>query len=524
MTLDRERVVRALPGYDVGDELGRGGWALVLAATHRNLQRPVAVKVLPRAFGADPEVRARFHDEARVVASLHHPHIVPVYDFVEHEGLHLVVMERMTTETLWDRFTDEGVTLEQAFAFALATGSALTHAHQRGVVHRDVKPENLLFTTDPQPVLQLADFGIAKVLGQGAPALTVTGMVLGTPAYLAPEQVRGEPVSTASDVYAVGVMLYELACGTVPFADVADPLAQLDAKVAHPAPPLRDRRPDIHPAVDELLTRVLDRDPRARPASADDLTRSIAHVGTQAFGPGWLRRSMVPVHASLDVVALTEHPAASPHPAMADLRVTRALGRHERVGDVDPETIVPVEAPPTTPPPTAAPPTAAPPTTPPPTAAPPTTAPPTTAPPTTAPPPGSPSPPPSAGAPPAGSIRRRRPLVLVVAALVVLLVVAVAAGALARRRSGGAPVLEPLQATAAAATITWRDDGDGGDHLLIAWSTDGHIDQTLTSSPQVVEFVAGTQYCFQVARAADRAVRSEARCVNGGDAGRLVTG
>src|SRR5262249_27077109 len=143
MTLDREHVVRALPGYDVGDELGRGGWALVLAATHRNLQRPVAGKVLPRAMGADPEVRARFRDEARVVAALHHPHIVPVYDFIEHDGLHLVVMERMAAQTLWDRFTSDGLTLEQAFAYALAAGSALTHAHQRGVVHRDVKPENL---------------------------------------------------------------------------------------------------------------------------------------------------------------------------------------------------------------------------------------------------------------------------------------------------------------------------------------------------------------------------------------------
>src|SRR4051812_17427681 len=163
MMLDQRLVEAALPNYEIGGELGRGGWGVVLGGRHRELGRDVAIKQLPRAFAADPSVRARFLSEARVLASLDHPHVVPIYDFVEREGLCLLVMERLAGGTLWSRFTGEGVKMDDACAAVLATCAALQCAHDRGVLHRDIKPENLMFSANG--TLKVTDFGIAKVVG-----------------------------------------------------------------------------------------------------------------------------------------------------------------------------------------------------------------------------------------------------------------------------------------------------------------------------------------------------------------------
>ncbi|MBV8296623.1 MAG: protein kinase, partial [Acidimicrobiia bacterium] len=145
MALDQEAVATTLPLYEVEGELGHGAWGVVLAGRHRQLGRDVAIKQLPRSFGADPAVRSRFIAEARLLASLDHPHVVPLYDFVEHDGLCLLVMERLNGGTLWSRARGGGVTAPHACALVLAALSALHYAHQRGVLHRDVKPENLMF-------------------------------------------------------------------------------------------------------------------------------------------------------------------------------------------------------------------------------------------------------------------------------------------------------------------------------------------------------------------------------------------
>src|SRR5438105_5382710 len=158
MALDQEAMTAALPLYEVEGELGHGAWGIVLAGRHRQLGRDVAIKQLPRSFGADPAVRNRFIAEARLLASLEHPHVVPIYDFVEHEGLCLLVMERLTGGSVWDRFRDPGFTPQGACAVALATCSGLQYAHVHGVLHRDVKPENLLFSGED--VLKVTDFGI----------------------------------------------------------------------------------------------------------------------------------------------------------------------------------------------------------------------------------------------------------------------------------------------------------------------------------------------------------------------------
>ncbi len=185
---DLERIEEALPAYEVGEVLGKGGFGVVVAGRHRQLGREVAIKQLPPDVGADPQARARFVSEARLLATLDHPHIVPIYDFVDHDGLLLLVMEKLTGGTVGSRFRAQGFTQQTACAVVVAACSGLHHAHAEGVLHRDVKPENLMFSS--KEVLKVTDFGIAKVVG-GVPTATQTGYVLGTPAYLAPEQARG---------------------------------------------------------------------------------------------------------------------------------------------------------------------------------------------------------------------------------------------------------------------------------------------------------------------------------------------
>ena len=226
------------PSYEVGSELGRGACGVVLAGQHRQLGRLVAIKQLPRAFGADPAVRARFLAEARVLATLDHPHVVAIYDFVDHDGLCLLVMERLTGGTVWSRFHAGGFTPDVSCAILLAVCSGLQHAHQHGVLHRDVKPENLMFSG--AGTLKVTDLGIAKVIGGSSTLATRHGEILGTPAYIAPEQAQGYELTPATDVYAAGTLLYELLAGRLPFPADADPATLLYRHV-HEAPPAADR-------------------------------------------------------------------------------------------------------------------------------------------------------------------------------------------------------------------------------------------------------------------------------------------
>ncbi len=193
MALEREQVAQALPSYEIGEELGRGAWGVVISARHQALGRYVAVKQLPRAFAADAAVRARFVTEARLLASLDHPHVVPVFDFVEKDGLCLLVMELLPGGTVWNRFSGQGFSPPAACATVLAASAGLQAAHEKNVLHRDVKPENLMFSSDG--VLKVTDFGIAKVVGGDSTLATRAGEVLGTPAYIAPEQARGPAFS-----------------------------------------------------------------------------------------------------------------------------------------------------------------------------------------------------------------------------------------------------------------------------------------------------------------------------------------
>ncbi len=213
MIVDRARVAAALPGYEMGDQIGAGAFGLVLAGWHRGLQRDVAIKVL--AAGGHARLAAGFAAEARILAGLDHPHIVRVYDYVEADELRLIVMEMLAGGTLTRR--QAGMSQQGACAVGLAVAGALSCAHSRSVLHRDIKPDNVLF--DTTGLLKVADFGIAKLAG-GVTATANT--VIGTPLFMAPEQIAGSRLGPATDLYALGVMLYLLLAGTAPF----DPPAQ----------------------------------------------------------------------------------------------------------------------------------------------------------------------------------------------------------------------------------------------------------------------------------------------------------
>jgi Protein kinase domain len=315
MNFDRELLSSALPAYDIGDELGQGGMGVVVSGQHRQLGRRVAIKQLPEAFAADPSVRRRFTAEAQVLASLDHPHVVPVYDFVEREGICLLVMELLPGGTLRSRVAG-GCTAPYAVAVSLACLSGLNAAHRRGILHRDVKPENMLFAASG--VLKVTDFGIAKLIGGPGTVLTRVGDVVGTPAYIAPEQVRGGKISPATDVYALATMLYELLAGVLPFTIEAEgeDLALLFKHAYEKPVPLRDVAPDMPEPVAAMVMRGLATEPGDRFETAEAFGASLAEAATQAWGPGWLAAEQVPIMDAGPMLGATGH-ASGPRPAAA---------------------------------------------------------------------------------------------------------------------------------------------------------------------------------------------------------------
>jgi len=280
----------ALPQYRVGSVIGSGGMGVVFSGVHRSLGRQVAIKQLPAAVAGDPDVNARFDREARVLAGLDHPHIVPVYDYVQTGTDNLLVMEKLDGGTVHDAFRGRGLTGEQSCAIALAALAGLHAAHTAGVLHLDVKPKNLLFTS--AGVVQVADFGIAQVVSEGATLMTHAGEVLGTPAYIAPEQAMGNALSPAADLYATGTVLYELLCGDLPFDRTRGAVSMLRQRMFTDPRPL----PRVPAPLSTVVMRSLARDPRHRYRDAEAFAVDLGAAATAVFGRGWLERAGIPVH------------------------------------------------------------------------------------------------------------------------------------------------------------------------------------------------------------------------------------
>ncbi|RSM43568.1 serine/threonine protein kinase [Amycolatopsis balhimycina DSM 5908] len=314
-------LVAALPQYDIGESIGEGGMGVVFAGVHRTLGRSVAIKQLPWDILNHAASSELFDREARVLASLDHPHIVPVYDYVRTGREHLLVMERLDGGTVHSRFHGGGVSGEQACAIGLAMLAGLHAAHRAGVLHLDVKPRNLLFNL--QGVVKVADFGIARVISEGATLVTHGGEILGTPAYIAPEQAMGNALSPAADVYAAGTVLYELLSGQLPFDNTRGAISMMRQHMFTDPRPIAGVPMPIAGVVMRSLARELD----ARYREAESFAADLAAAATAVYGAGWLERAGVPVlHLTPRMIAGLNSATAPAPPAESPTRPVRRPG------------------------------------------------------------------------------------------------------------------------------------------------------------------------------------------------------
>ena len=290
--------------YGDAELIARGGMGDVYVARDRELGRRVAIKVLAERYAEDEAIRERFTREALAAARLSgHPHVVTIFDVGEADGRPYIVMEYLSGGTLAHRLADGAVAPSEALAWLDEAAAALDSAHAAGVVHRDVKPANLLF--DDRNELHVVDFGIARVLDDTT-GMTTTGTILGTAGYISPEQARGEEATAASDVYALGVVAYELLTGSRPF-ERGSATAEAHAHVHEPVPPASERRDALPPEIDDVLERALAKDPAARYETAGDLVDQ-------------LRRALA---ADAERTRIIAPPAAAPTP-LPPVRTRRA--------------------------------------------------------------------------------------------------------------------------------------------------------------------------------------------------------
>ena len=257
--------------YRVLDRVGRGGMGTVYRAIDETLHREVAIKVLNAELN-DPEVAKRFRAEAITVARLSHPGIATIYELFQHEGQWLMVMEFVRGETLEHMVDRMGPLSPQRSAeLCMQALAALAHAHSMGVVHRDLKPANMMITETG--AVKIMDFGIARVAG--TEHLTNAGFMMGTPAYMAPEQVRGEEIDARADLYAMGVVFYRLTTAKLPFKGDT-PFAMAQSQVNDPPTPVGMVRPDLPPWVEPIVVRSLAKKPEERFQSAVEFHEAFA--------------------------------------------------------------------------------------------------------------------------------------------------------------------------------------------------------------------------------------------------------
>lgn len=258
--------------YELRQRLGSGGAGSVWAGHDRALDRPVAVKLLHANLAHDPAVEVRFRTEATAAAKLTHPNAVLVYDVGRDDGDDYLVMEMVTGTSLANVVARGRLPHGAAAAVGAAVGSALGSAHRAGIIHRDVKPGNVLLTTDGQA--KLADFGIARALGDLESRLTRTGTVLGTARYLAPEQLRDDPLDARADVYSLGVVLHEVLTGAAPFGE-GGAIEVATRRLTTSLPAVTALVPEVPPELAEIVDWATQVEPQARPADGDHLAEAL---------------------------------------------------------------------------------------------------------------------------------------------------------------------------------------------------------------------------------------------------------
>ncbi|MCP1442615.1 serine/threonine-protein kinase PpkA [Pseudomonas sp. GGS8] len=279
-----------IPGYDIDGEIGEGAMASVYLATQRSLERKVALKVMAAALAADPSFCERFLREGKTLARLSHPHTVTIHDIGNVGELYYMAMEYLPNGTLKERIA-AGLTPEQGLIYVRQIASALGYAHGLGLVHRDVKPANILFRADGTAVL--SDFGIAKSLDDRT-QFTQAGFAVGTPSYMSPEQARGQDIDGRADLYALGVVLYEILVGKLPYTG-NDALSTALAHLTEPLPEL----PVHHGRYQEVLRKLLAKDPAERFPDAKALLQALDNLPGESVEATTIRPLPIPVNNDL---------------------------------------------------------------------------------------------------------------------------------------------------------------------------------------------------------------------------------
>jgi hypothetical protein len=346
---------RRIGRYAIVRELGTGGMATVYLARHLDLDRLVALKELSAVRRGDAAFAQRFLRESRVAGSLSHPNIVTVHDYFQRDGTPYIAMEYVPGGSL-RRYVGRELTPAQVGGALGGVLAGLAHAERHGVVHRDLKPENLLVAEDGQ--VKIADFGIAKAShdARATAALTTTGTTLGTPAYMSPEQAMGEDVGPPSDLYALGIVAFELLVGRVPFGgDTTAPMVVLMRQINDPVPAVRSVRPDVDRALSDWVGRLLVKDPRRRTPSAARAWEELDAALAGRLGPRWrdgaglvagARPSAPMMETPVTARAARGGRAARTAPTAATARAPRKA-RTAQVGSADQRTVAPRATPPT---------------------------------------------------------------------------------------------------------------------------------------------------------------------------------
>jgi len=266
--------------YRIIQKIGEGGMGAVYKAEQPSIPRTVVIKVLSASFSEFADARDRFRRELDMITRLEHPHILPVYDFGEVDGNPYIVMRFMTGGTLQDRLQRSNLGRSEAIRLLEQIALALDFAHDQGIVHRDLKPGNVLL--DESGNAYLADFGLAKSVG-GTLDLTATGSVLGSPAYMSPEQARGDKLDRRSDIYSFAVLVYQALSGHLPF-DADDAWGFITKHLSEAPVPIRQYAPDLSSAVEDELATGLAKDREARPARATDLISAVREAMSAPAG------------------------------------------------------------------------------------------------------------------------------------------------------------------------------------------------------------------------------------------------
>jgi serine/threonine protein kinase len=300
-------------GHRIEDVIGRGGMGVVYRAIDLNLEREVAVKVIAPQLAGDEDFRARFRREWRLAASIRHPHVVTIYRAGDENGRLYVSMDYIRGTDLRAMIDTHGpLSPRQATGIVEQVAGALDAAHAAGLVHRDIKPANVLIAQrDGFLDAYLTDFGLSKQLRSGTTALTRTGMFVGTVDYVAPEQLRGDPIDARADIYSLGCVLYEALTGDIPFPRDSEP-AKMWAHVSDPPPSARVLRPDLPAELDAVLQRAMAKSPDDRFPSAGDLARAAVAAAAGRALPA-AERSVATGDAAPDTtVSPPRQPAESP--------------------------------------------------------------------------------------------------------------------------------------------------------------------------------------------------------------------